>query len=60
MNDPVYPVHLHRRFEQRWAARFAIASVAKPTKPRHHVEKLSRRRIMIEEHTIEKKRADHA
>lgn len=48
MNDPVYPIHLHRRFEQRWAARFATATAAvKPAKLRKNATKAPRRQTTM-------------
>lgn len=67
MSDHIYPVDLHRRFEQRWSARFATAAAVKPAKPRKNVATASRRQITIEENPIAneanpsaKKRTDHA
>jgi len=49
MNDPVYPIHLHRRFEQRWAARFATATTAavKPVKLPKNAAKAPRRQTTM-------------
>ena len=55
MSEHIYPVHLHRRFEQRWAARFGTATALKPTKPRKNVVKVPRRHTTIETHPIIKK-----
>lgn len=60
MTDHVYPVHFRRRFEQRWAARFATAAAVKPAKPRKHVAKASPNQTTIEASQIVKKRIDHA
>lgn len=55
MNDPVYPVHLRRRFEQRWAARFGAAAVVKQPKLRKNAAKAVQPRTTIATNPIVKK-----
>ena len=60
MSDHVYPVDLHRRFEQRWAARYATAATVKPVKSPNNVAKTSRSQITVKTNPIAKKQTDHA
>jgi hypothetical protein len=55
MSDHVYPIHFQRRFEQRWAARFATPSAVKPIKARKNAAKVPRRQPTIETNPIIRK-----
>ncbi len=55
MSDHVYPLHFQRRFEQRWAARFATPAAAKSTEVRKNLAQRPPRQMTIKANPTIKK-----